>query len=163
MKSINPGVTGRSLDIPADRDHPTEAEIRQLAIEYDIELGRAYRPARHIRISGTGTRRPQKRSKAERSNPPIPFSDPARRCVAWPPAHRHHLAAAAVGREAEANNRCLRKRTGPAQAVTRLQVFLEPKLQPTPPAGKPGNSERTYRHAFPFYCPEWRFGHPPSR
>lgn len=40
MKTINPNVTGR-----AGRDLPTEAEIKQLATELGIELGRAYRPA----------------------------------------------------------------------------------------------------------------------
>jgi hypothetical protein len=82
MKSIDPGVTGRSLDIPVDRDHPTEAEIRQLAIEYDIELGRAYRPAEAYSYLGYKHTQAAEKVKSGEIDAPIPLSESGS-AVAW--------------------------------------------------------------------------------
>jgi hypothetical protein len=83
MKSIDPGVTGRALDISdLDRDHPTEDVIRQLAVEYNIELGRAYRPAEAYPYLGYKHTQAAEKVKSGEIDPPIPLSESGS-AVAW--------------------------------------------------------------------------------
>jgi hypothetical protein len=76
MKSIDPGVTGRALD------HPTEDEIKQLAAEYGIELGRAYRPAEAYSYLGYKHTQAAEKVKSGEIEPPIPLSESGT-AVAW--------------------------------------------------------------------------------
>lgn len=79
MKSIDPGLTGRARD---DRDHPTEDQIQQLADEYGIELGRAYRPKDAYPILGWGHTQTWEKIKDGSIEPPISLSEFGT-AVAW--------------------------------------------------------------------------------
>jgi hypothetical protein len=83
MKSIDPGITGRSPAISEfDRDHPTEAEIQKLAAELSIELGRAYRPAEAYPYLGYKHTQAAEKVKSGEIEPPLPLSESGN-AVAW--------------------------------------------------------------------------------
>jgi hypothetical protein len=69
MKSINPGVTGRSPD------HPTEAEIKQLALELGIDLAEIFRPSRAYALFGLKHSQVGEKIKSGEIEPPIPLTE----------------------------------------------------------------------------------------
>jgi hypothetical protein len=72
MKSIDPGVTGRAC---ADRSHPTEEEIRQLAGELGIDLAEIFRPQQAYPYFGLKHTQVAEKIKAGEIDPPIPLTE----------------------------------------------------------------------------------------